>query len=266
MADYEYSPLSDPFNTIRLFRLLPGPNSAAIQGELVEYDLRGRTRTTHAYEALSYVWGQSENPESIYIGDYRFEVTPHLHAALLRLRDSCFSRILWIDALCINQTDDDEKSSQIELMALIYAVAKEVIIWLGEEADDSDEAFEALRNAALNHRISAGSKEIEDANDSEWSESSDSETRAQFQQGDELEVASPSTSRKSSLSELSTSPHEISKELEAMDPSPQYPTQSIVGEKQEAAVDLLLQRAWFRRVWVRWQSPLKVYMDTQHSL
>lgn len=258
MAGYRHSPLSDPFNTIRLFRLLPGRNSTAIHGELVEYDIRASTRTTHTYEALSYVWGHSGNSETIHISDCRFEVTPNLHAALLRLRDTCFSRIIWIDAICINQADDDEKSGQIQLMALIYAVAKEVVIWLGEEADDSNEAFEALRNAALSHSISVGSKGIEDTDNFEWSESPGPGMREQFQQGHKFVVASPS-----SLSGLSplASLHEISKEFEAMDPSPQHPTRSAVGEKQETAVYLLLQRAWFRRVWVRWQSPLDIHTD-----
>ncbi|KAI1567340.1 endo-polygalacturonase precursor [Pyrenophora tritici-repentis] len=117
--------------------------------------------------ALSYVWGLSENPDSIYIGDCRSEVTPNLHAALLHLRDTSFARILWIDALCINQKDDDEKSGQIQLMAQIYAVAKEVVVWLGEEADDSSTAFEAIRDANLRPISSTEHKEVETTEASE---------------------------------------------------------------------------------------------------
>jgi hypothetical protein len=73
-------------------------------------------------------------------------VTPNFHAALLRLRDPVLPRILWIDAICIN-SGDNEKSQQIQIMARIYGVASRVLVWLGEAADDSDEAIEAIRTA-----------------------------------------------------------------------------------------------------------------------
>lgn len=57
--------------------------------------------------------------------------------------------MLWIDAICINQEDDDEKGQQVQSMAKIYAKASRVIVWLGEAAEDSDQALEEIRIAAV---------------------------------------------------------------------------------------------------------------------
>jgi hypothetical protein len=57
-------------------------------------------------------------------------------------------RIIWIDAICINQEDNDEKGQQVQSMAKIYAKASRVIVWLGEAAGDSDHALEVIRKAA----------------------------------------------------------------------------------------------------------------------
>lgn len=74
-------------------------------------------------------------------------MTQNLHAALARLRYSLFERIIWIDAVCINQNDDREKEQQIQFMAKIYALANRVIVWLGEVAEDSDQALHWIRAA-----------------------------------------------------------------------------------------------------------------------
>ena len=154
MPRYIYPPLRNDSGWIRLFRLLPSEDeNAIIRGELVEYDIYSSRRATHGYEALSYVWGTSGEQKSIYIGNDRMDVTPNLHTALLHLRDASFPRILWIDAVCINQEDDREKELQIQSMAPIYGVAKKVIVWLGEAADDSGDAFEILRAVAQNINI-----------------------------------------------------------------------------------------------------------------
>jgi hypothetical protein len=55
-------------------------------------------------------------------------------------------RLLWIDAICINQRDSAERSSQIRIMGEIYLKAFSLVIWLGQEQDGSDLAFEALSN------------------------------------------------------------------------------------------------------------------------
>ena len=84
--------------------------------------------STHSYEALSYVWESADNPQLVFINDSEMSVKGNLHAALLHLRDPFIDRILWIDAICINQEDDEEKSHQVRLMAKIYAKASRVIV------------------------------------------------------------------------------------------------------------------------------------------
>jgi hypothetical protein len=61
--------------------------------------------------------------------------------AYLALWDLCYrekDRILWIDALCINQNDDKEQGEQVQQMGSIYSKAKRVIIWLGEAIYSTD--------------------------------------------------------------------------------------------------------------------------------
>jgi hypothetical protein len=62
------------------------------------------------YETLSYVWGDQKITQPIALEGYEFEVTINLHEALRRLRATAKTRIIWIDALCINQKDDDERT------------------------------------------------------------------------------------------------------------------------------------------------------------
>ncbi|KAF2994963.1 hypothetical protein E8E13_002997 [Curvularia kusanoi] len=147
-------------NTIRLLRLLPSKDrTGPIQCELFHYSLRAIDTRTHPYEALSYVWGRSENPQSISIRENdakdgcRFTtesnlpITENLHAALLHLRYQTHDRVIWIDAVCINQNNEREKEQQIQFMAKIYALANRVIVWLGEAAEDSDRALHWIRSA-----------------------------------------------------------------------------------------------------------------------
>jgi hypothetical protein len=74
-------------------------------------------------------------------------VTVNLHEALSHLRDRSIERIIWVDAVCINQNDGEEKGQQIQLMAKIYGQASRVLVWLGEAADNSDQALEEIRLA-----------------------------------------------------------------------------------------------------------------------
>ena len=71
---------------------------------------------------------------------------------LSHLQDHFMERIIWIDAICINQEDNDEKGQQVQSMAKIYAKASRVIVWLGRAAGDSDQALEVIRKAAEEQR------------------------------------------------------------------------------------------------------------------
>jgi hypothetical protein len=143
-----YQPLLPGRDRIRLLRLLPHESrNAPIQCQLFNYTLQDSGRRTHPYEALSYVWGDWVNPESISVDGYKLLVTQNLYKALSHLRHGSIERILWVDAVCINQSDIPEKEQQIRFMAKIYAQASCVVVWLGECADNSDQALEEIRVA-----------------------------------------------------------------------------------------------------------------------
>jgi hypothetical protein len=83
-------------------------------------------------------------------------ITPNLYNALIRLRPvpGSKTRCLWIDAICINQNDVQERAQQVQIMDRIYASARHVIAWLGESVDADEGAIEAIAkiaNYASNH-------------------------------------------------------------------------------------------------------------------
>jgi hypothetical protein len=143
-----YHPSIPPGNdNIRLLRLIPNKNETAIiKCELLNYSLEP-SKGTHPYEALSYVWGNPNDTVPIFTDSHVLSVSTNLYAALSRLRDRDFARTLWVDAICIDQANQEEKEHQIQSMAKIYGHASRVVVWLGEAADDSDLALEAIRLA-----------------------------------------------------------------------------------------------------------------------
>jgi len=101
------------------------------------------------YEALSYVWGTDPPSVPILCNDQRLNIRPELSYALARLRLEHTTRIIWADALCINQADDREKSHQVPLMSRIFSQATKVNVWLGH-GDESviREALECCKLVA----------------------------------------------------------------------------------------------------------------------
>jgi hypothetical protein len=86
--------------------------------------------------ALSYVWGKGPEDKLIIVNGCKFYVRANLDSALRHIRRHRETRAvqpLWVDAICINQENDAEKSAQVALMKEIYATAYRVIVWLGEE-------------------------------------------------------------------------------------------------------------------------------------
>lgn len=101
------------------------------------------------YEALSWCWGQGPKDHAIKIQEggshYRLDVTKELILALKYLRYPNEKRILWIDAICINQVNHEERNHQVQMMSRIYSGAKQVCVWLGEDTDDSTTAISFIR-------------------------------------------------------------------------------------------------------------------------
>lgn len=96
------------------------------------------------FYAVSYVWGDPAAVCDIEINGTAAKIGASLYAALHSIRKNTKFRILWADALCINQSDKDEKSWQVQQMAAIYSRARATISWLGPPSEDSKLALETL--------------------------------------------------------------------------------------------------------------------------
>ena len=150
--DYRSCPLTKP-NDIRLLTINQGFANDLIECMLTTYPLPTQGTSTPTsqippYEALSYYWGSGNASLKIKIYTPGFPETllvrSNLHAALNQLRLPDRPRELWIDAVCINQDDDDERSAQVSLMADIYKKATSVCVWLGEASPDSNLALDFI--------------------------------------------------------------------------------------------------------------------------
>jgi len=87
------------------------------------------------YAALSYVWGEQDNPARIYLDGEAFHVTRNLYSSLRRLREGYDPLILWVDAICVDQSNTAERELQIILMRRIFQQAQGVFADVGEEAE-----------------------------------------------------------------------------------------------------------------------------------
>ncbi|KAF1846094.1 HET-domain-containing protein, partial [Cucurbitaria berberidis CBS 394.84] len=123
-----YSQLFNDPPSIRVVRLRAGN-----VGDKIQCDLMSGPLTSMDFEALSYVWGVTLVPYSIQVDGRPFYITYNLYSALTELRHPKYERLIWIDAVCINQNDNSEKGFQVRMMREIYAKASRVIVWLGKD-------------------------------------------------------------------------------------------------------------------------------------
>ncbi|KAH8658186.1 heterokaryon incompatibility protein-domain-containing protein [Xylariales sp. PMI_506] len=181
-TDYQYQPLPNK-SSIRLLRLfapdrhLEDPINAFIRPpircSMATVDLDG----SPVYDALSYTWGDPcsayDNPHAvsppaawasrsfdILVDGNPVSVGTNLYTALVALRAGMtlqegadakhrmevpYSGYIWIDALCINQGDLDERSSQVMIMRRIYKQAQVVFAWLGGGEPHADQAIADMK-------------------------------------------------------------------------------------------------------------------------
>lgn len=120
-------------NEFRLIRLVSGSTeSLNCYIDVVSLE------DTPKYEALSYTWGALVKAERIHCQEGFLDITKNLQSAFLQLRRKNSDRLLWVDAVCVNQDDIAERGQQVQLMQRIFQQAKQVVVWLGETSDDSD--------------------------------------------------------------------------------------------------------------------------------
>jgi hypothetical protein len=155
---YTAHPLPANSKSIRVLDLEPakGDSDRSICATLRVVDLENRPR----FVALSYVWGTTAAPpHTISCGQYSVKVTENCWEALWHLqrdrsredpgRNDDGSITLWIDAICINQSDHAELLGQIQLMGDIYSLATSVCIWLGKGDSRTDQALTYLKTAGF---------------------------------------------------------------------------------------------------------------------
>lgn len=140
MNSYPYKQLDASKREIRLLVLNPG--SYELKGSLIHASLDAKP----CFEAVSYVWGQPPFHHSILIDKYIFQIGPNLETVLRKLRDLKVSKTLWIDAICINQSDEEERRQQILEMQNIFTSAVQVRAWLGEDPKHGELAISLLED------------------------------------------------------------------------------------------------------------------------
>jgi len=181
---FVYRPLNSAAAEIRLVRILPSSphdTSDLIHCQLQHVSLLDSERVQHGqpgtaldwdgmadapststanpewrytwgdFVALSYTWGNPSETRDIAVDGLRVQVRSNLEAALRALakkRPVQQGILLWIDALCINQGDIGERNREVKRMRAIYQTARDVVVWLGEESDDSGMAMKFVKRLA----------------------------------------------------------------------------------------------------------------------
>ncbi|EME86782.1 uncharacterized protein MYCFIDRAFT_131509, partial [Pseudocercospora fijiensis CIRAD86] len=125
-----YQPL--PENAIRVLYLYPGTGADPLNCKLVHVDLSEKPQ----FEAVSYLWGSALDRSEIAIEGFakHLVITESGAQALRRLRHATEPRALWMDQICINQTDVAERSKQVGIMHRIFSGADRVLMYLGDDA------------------------------------------------------------------------------------------------------------------------------------
>lgn len=127
---------------IRVLKLLPKdqwPISSQPACRMSNVSLKQNPK----FSALSYVWGDPSDQKEIVVNGSTKRVTSNLLEALFGIAKP-EGIVIWIDAICINQEDNDEKGRQVGMMGEIYRKATEVVAWLGPSAGGSDALTDCL--------------------------------------------------------------------------------------------------------------------------
>jgi hypothetical protein len=132
-------------NEIRVLLLQP---SKDLEAQVQSCRKKVSLNDNPAFEALSYAWGDPTLVESILLDDQVFKVTLSAWSALKALRYDDRPRVLWIDAICINQDNLEERTAQLKLLGTIYQKASSVRVWLGSVDDGDNDAVSILKSMA----------------------------------------------------------------------------------------------------------------------
>jgi hypothetical protein len=137
-----YTPLDPQQSQIRLLHVHP---SKWMDADITcHLSVESLDNPDLVYETLSYVWGKSYHNHFLRVGNVSVPVTNNLWHAMKQFRYNDIERIIWVDAVCINQSDIQERSDQVSKMGKIYSRCASVEIWLGDPRKDVDLAFKFI--------------------------------------------------------------------------------------------------------------------------
>ena len=183
------------------------------------------------FEALSYVWGDPGTTVVFKVGSHTLNITQNLYTTLHHLSKPTLvekgpgttsSRRIWIDALCINQDDVHERNEQVRLMFSIYQKAARVLVWLGEERDDSDLAMNLILHL-YSEKLVSFKKQV---------------PQMRFTAEEQKQVDFFANKEKWYMSLMKLHGSSDGEHLNPRDP------------REWVAFQRLMERPWFRRMWV----------------
>jgi hypothetical protein len=142
MDSFVYEPIDLGRPALRLLHLLRG-KGWIIECILYQAFLDGTELIP--YEALSYTWGGADKTSTVKVNGKSLNVTENLYLALQHLRSEHIDRVIWIDAVCIDQSNERERGHQVQQMCKIYSQAEEVVVWLGQATRETDDLMGSLQ-------------------------------------------------------------------------------------------------------------------------
>ena len=147
---------------IRLLRIQPYSLVKRLSGSLETIRLQNDDGTVSTqFEALSYFWGDEAADRTISLNNTPFSIKPNLQGALRELSKAKAERLLWVDAICINQADTNERNEQVRMMSSIYRQATRVVIWMGPRfTGGKSVAAEAIEDFAKRQRRGDDSQQL----------------------------------------------------------------------------------------------------------
>src|SRR5690349_17905460 len=138
---YQYKPLTHD-DEIRLLHLEPA------SADDVHFTLHpARLSEEPSYEAISYCWGDENDTRVVYCEGEPLLITNSLYTGLKQLRHQDTVRVLWADAVCIDQNDISERNVQVGLMSRIYSQPSRVLVWLGDATPELEGLKACIKEA-----------------------------------------------------------------------------------------------------------------------
>lgn len=129
-----YEQLDPTLSEIRLLVVEAGSSHDQIKCRTKVISLTSGSQSQ--YETISYCWGDATKRSTIFLNEVEVDIPASSCAALVRVRLQNGPRVVWIDAVCVNQIDLDERSTQVSLMTQVYSKAQGNLIYLGEDPHD----------------------------------------------------------------------------------------------------------------------------------